>query len=920
MNRNQRTLLFRMTGLTLFIPMLIVLLTNFTGENVEYAINNSLSVLFDLPESIPVWVVLLLLCFVTHLYLKPIVKFFAKNSSGIEVSMTEKNSAMKAFNRISYMIPILTALGFVIINFIMWFDSSGVVMSQPFTYKLMESVFSGLFTSAILIMSLENILYPTKCALMVEPPDIKPKFRSLYGKLAFIVILLLVFLSFQILSIASEFYLIAYNRASELFMVEPNYDIVVNPEMFFSQLINGHKQTGDIMQVFISKIFIYFLISIRLLALIKKLIKNPIKTVENRLEKLTSEQDAKQQQIDIVNNDEFGIIYRDINRLINRKQSQLENSKDRLHAVIDNAADPIISFDENGQIYMFNPAAESLFGWSREEARRMQFSMLFDQSQDYCKVCGEDSRKFVGIVTDKENKLQRFEAQKKDGTKISVESNFSDSPTPEGIIYTAIIRDISKQLEFEESLKKAKLSAERANELKSEFLANMSHELRTPLNAVLGFTQLLHTDKNLTDSQVDKLNIISRSGEHLLGLINDILDISKIEAGKIELHDSSFNLRDFTEDLKQMMDLKCKKKGLALYVEYVEPLPLVVKTDLGKLRQIMINIIGNAVKFTKEGGISIVVGVNNGKLRFSVNDTGKGIPESEIKSILQPFNQSSITDHEGGTGLGLAITNSFISMMGGEFEIESEENVGSTFSFEVDFELSEDLEEKEEDLGTVIGIQGDRHPKVIIVDDKINNRLILKEILEKVGFVTIEAENGLEAIERTKEFKPELVFMDIKMPIMDGYEAVKQIKSDETIKDIPVFALTASAFKHDEKSILSSGFDGFIAKPFKMTSLFKLISEISDIEFLYEAKKTVTKKINIDDLDFKQINIDLSKETLDEIDDMALINDFTGIKTILEPLRIEDSLVGFIDSVINFTDNFDDDNLLKLIERVKDAG
>lgn len=226
-------------------------------------------------------------------------------------------------------------------------------------------------------------------------------------------------------------------------------------------------------------------------------------------------------------------------------------------------------------------------------------------------------------------------------------------------------------------------------------------------------------------------------------------------------------------------------------------------------------------------------------------------------------------------------------------------------------------EDSDEDLRTVLGIEGDRHPSVIIVDDKINNRLILKEMLERVGFVTIEAENGLEALERTREFKPELVFMDIKMPIMDGYESVKHIKSDDNIKNIPVFALTASAFKHDEKSILESGFDGFLAKPFKLSNLFKLVHNSSDIKFVYEAEKVEVKNISIDDLDIPEIKELLTLGQIEDIDDLALINDFAGIKNILETFRGEEKLIGFVNTVIHLTDNFDDDNLQSLIEKLK---
>ncbi|MGL1893293.1 MAG: ATP-binding protein [Spirochaetaceae bacterium] len=932
MDRCEKKILFKMFRITFFIPIMMIILIDFKGQNIEAAFHNSISSLFTFPYANFSWGLVLLINLVIFLYAKPLISFWTKYNRGEPISIKHKNISMHIFNKLNKIITLMCVSGFLIGAMSGHDDLTNNFSILPFTYIIAESIATGLFTVTLIVMSLDDILFPIKSALMLNYPEVKPRFQSFFRQMSKTMLLLLAFLGFQIFSIATDFYDIAYNRAQSKNFVTSDETIIdgdvesdlgtviemaMEPEMFFTKMGTGHKKTEDLVDVLVFKIIIYFLLSLRALALLKKSIKNPLKTVESRLEELTSDSKKETKRIEIVNNDEFSLIYTDINKLIDMQETELGISQERLHSVIDNAADPIVSFDEKGHIYIFNPAAELFFGWDREQIKGTSLIQLFDPDSDYCKICAEDEQKFIKVVTEGNDDLQRFSGITSTGDKVSFEANFSRSETPDGAIYTAVIRDISKQLEFEDSLKKAKSSAERANELKSEFLANMSHELRTPLNAVLGFTQLLNTDKNLTDSQVDKLNTISRSGEHLLALINDILDISKIEAGKIELHETTFNLRDFSEDLKQMLELKCKNKGLSLYIEYVDPIPVYVKADLGKLRQIMINILGNAIKFTKEGGIAIVVGIENDKLRFSVNDTGKGIPTDEISSILQPFTQSSITDNEGGTGLGLAITNSFIKMMGGQLEIESKEDVGSTFSFGVDYELAKGAENKEDDLGTVLGIENDRHPNVVIVDDKINNRLILKEMLERVGFVTIEAENGLEAVKRVKEVKPELVFMDIKMPVLDGYGAVKLIKEDESIKDIPVFALTASAFKHDEKSILESGFDGFLAKPFKLSSLFRLVHDSSDIKFIYETKREVIKKISIDSLNFKEI-IPLIPETqIDELDDLALINDFAGIKNILDGYKDEPKLTAFVETVIYYTDNFDDDNLQIVIEKLK---
>lgn len=509
------------------------------------------------------------------------------------------------------------------------------------------------------------------------------------------------------------------------------------------------------------------------------------------------------------------------------------------------------------------------------------------------------------------------------------ESNVAKTENNGTLIYTAILRDISQQLSVEATLTGAKIAAENANKIKSEFLANMSHELRTPLNAVLGFTQLLSTDKNLTEGQLEKIDIISRSGEHLLSLINDILDISKIEAGKLELHNSVFGLKQFVDDIREMFSLRCKKNGLSLYVEFADEIPDVVSGDLGKLSQIIINLVGNAVKFTKEGGIGILVGSEDDKIRFSVTDSGKGIPENEIEMIMQPFMQSSITDNEGGTGLGLAISSRFIQMMGGTLSVKSEVGKGSTFSFTVSLPESSDLPIEKESETVALAVKKDTEVTALIVDDKELNRLVLKEMLESAGFITIEAENGKIAIERAFEFKPDIIFMDIKMPVMDGYEAMRLMKNSADGSTIPIFALTASAFTNDERKILASGFDGFLAKPFKRSVLFRLIKEKSRIELEYETPPAVPLAAvpEFDSIDFGFAAAFLGKAGIAEIAAAIQINDFTGVQKIADTIEVNSVSVdgqnqtatvsGLASLMHHAAGNFDEETLLKIMAELE---
>jgi PAS domain S-box-containing protein len=785
---------------------------------------------------------------------------------------------------------------------------------------ILVNIGAGFFLGVLVQFFVENALFPVKKRIRDLAPELPLPYQSLYFKIFLVLAAISVHLVIQSIAALPTFLLIDRPTDAPLAQLWGNLPhsgtmqwMKKNSDVLFNAAQFG---ASEILQVFFLRMAIYLAFIFLMLSQIKFLIKKPLSTITSRIQDLNAGRPEDLCAIEVVQNDEFSTVFREINRLIDQQKVALTVSEERLSRIVSQAADPIVVFDGMGDIKLFNPAAQEFFGYTEEEARKSCFTMMVDLPEEVACACETDALPLIHYLTEESSTLARHQGIHKDGTKKPFESNISTTQTSDGPLYTAVLRDISGQLAIEENLTRAKVAAENANRMKSEFLANMSHELRTPLNAVLGFTQLLSNDKNLTDGQLNKIEIISRSGEHLLALINDILDISKIEAGKFEAHSAVFDLRAFVDDLRDMFVLKCQKKGLHLDVEVLDGLPQYVRGDLGKLRQVMINLVGNAVKFTNEGGIGIVVGPDGDRIRFSVNDSGKGIPESELDLIMQPFMQSSNTDHEGGTGLGLTISHRFIEMMGGRLEVESRVDVGSTFTFALPLEATDEAPENQEQELKAVAVKEGRSVLALLVDDKQTNRLILKEMLEGVGFTTIEAENGREAVERTREYRPRIVFMDIKMPVLDGYGAVAQIKADPDLKAIPVFALTASAFKHDEEHIRSAGFDGFLAKPFKQSSLFRLIRDKTDVAMEYETPAPTTSAERGPEPEAPAVILKtIGAAGLDKLDDMALINDFTAIRNWAEALRNE--LPGFAALVVRHASNFDETALTDVIHTLR---
>jgi signal transduction histidine kinase/CheY-like chemotaxis protein len=389
-------------------------------------------------------------------------------------------------------------------------------------------------------------------------------------------------------------------------------------------------------------------------------------------------------------------------------------------------------------------------------------------------------------------------------------------------------------------LQQAKTTAELASRAKSEFLANMSHELRTPLNAILGFSQLMNRDPLLTQPQRDHLGIINRSGEHLLSLINDVLDLAKIESGKIALYPTDFDLYALLDLIEEMLADRAETKGLQLILERSEDLPRYINTDDKKLRQILINLLGNAIKFTSSGRVTLRVALADTPqptIHFEIEDTGAGIEPEEMDRLFEIFVQTEAgRKAQQGTGLGLPISKQFVELMGGEITVNSQRGKGSIFQFDIQIQLSDVSQiEVQRPTQRVIGLAPNQpNYRILVVDDRWENRQILLKLLHPVGFQVQEASNGREAVERWHQWQPHLIWMDMRMPVMNGYEATQQIRSHLKGQATAIIALTASMLEEDKEVLLSAGCDDFIRKPFQEEVIFEKIAQCLGACYVYE--------------------------------------------------------------------------------------
>jgi PAS domain S-box-containing protein len=592
-----------------------------------------------------------------------------------------------------------------------------------------------------------------------------------------------------------------------------------------------------------------------------------------------------------------------------RAITSFTDSEARARLIIETAHDAFIGIDSAGHIVDWNAQAETTFGWTAREVLGRQLSQViipheFREAHDrgimHFLATGE-----APVV----NKRLELSALHRSGREFPIELTVS-APTRfgEGYFFGAFVRDISERRERDEQLRTAKESAEAATRAKSEFLANMSHELRTPLNGVLGYAQLLQRDPGITVRQREAINAISKSGSHLLDVINEILDLSKIEAGHVDSEATVTDITQLAADLRQLMAEAASRKQLGLTTSVAPEVPRAICLDKRHLRQVLLNLLGNAIKFTTEGEVGLnIARAGEERLLFEVIDTGIGIEPEALTKIFDAFTQTESGAAAGGSGLGLTISRHLVRTMGGELNVESGPGSGSRFFFELPLVQSA--------AASHVVIGADEPPldaqlapgqtlTALVADDSTLNRRILGDLLEGAGVSVFGASGGEEAVRLARQHQPDVIFMDLRMPDLDGLEATRRLRNDSATAQIKVIAVTASALGDAPEAARDAGCVDYIPKPIRAEALFASLQTHLGVRFVARPQPPASPESDLSPARRASIGR--------RIRDAAAVGDVMTIEGLIAELSDSEAESLLARRIQELTRTFDFDALLRL--------
>lgn len=601
---------------------------------------------------------------------------------------------------------------------------------------------------------------------------------------------------------------------------------------------------------------------------------------------------------------------------VHRRQADeaLRHAEQQYRGIFEDALEGLYQSSPDGRFIRANPALARMCGYDSPDE-------LLHAINDIGRQIYVDRKRREEFLRLVEHQAQvtdfQSEIYRRDGSRLWMSESVRIVRNAAGEIerFEGVAVDVTQQREAAHVLRTAKEAADAASRAKSHFLASVSHELRTPLNGILGYTQILRRDPTLAEKQREGVRVIHESAEHLLVLINDVLDLSKIEAGRIELHATDFDLQAFATGAERVFAARAREKNLLLETALSAALPAFVHGDEARLRQIVFNLLGNAVKFTDQGGIVFSIEPATGSaLRFSVSDTGRGIASPDLTRIFEPFTQvGDPVTGTSGTGLGLAISRSLVERMGGQLHVESRSGWGSRFWFELPLPAVASAAQRVTPTRRVLGYEGPRR-RVLVVDDNAANRSVMAAMLNPLGFELTEVADGISAVAAADAVAPDLVLMDLRLPgAIDGLEATRRIRARNRLRRI--IAVSASAYDIDRRECLAAGCDEFLAKPFREEDLWRVIGDALHLTWLLGDDQTDTRT------PFIHLAKVPSAAELDALYELARKGDIIGLRTRIESLAAADAeLAPFAQAMLELAARFKMKAIRQFLERYRREG